>query len=81
MKFLLILLALSVFIICLTWAILRPGFDSISASATALLGIVGAFFTTNDKTASQSQNVSNNSTAIQAGRDIKILKGDDDARG
>ena len=62
------------FIACIIWAIMKPGFDSITATIISLATLLGAFIVDKKADATQSQSVGSNATAIQAGRDVKISK-------
>lgn len=62
------------FIACLAWAIIKPGFDSVTAAIMALGTLLGALVLDKKTEASQSQNVGANGIGIQAGRDVKIKK-------
>jgi len=62
------------FIACLSWAIIKPGFDSVTATIMALGTLLGASVLEKKSEASQSQNVGANGIGIQAGRDVKINK-------
>ncbi|WP_145732367.1 hypothetical protein [Nitrospirillum pindoramense] len=59
----------------LAWLVMEPKFDSVVAAATAFAAFIGSMLVKKErlpKTREQSQNVNNNSTAIQAGGDINV---------
>lgn len=62
------------FVSCTVWAVTKPGFDSIVAALITLGTLLGAFIVDKKNGTSQSQVVGKNSTAIQAGRDIKTKR-------
>ncbi|MBK5541482.1 hypothetical protein JFV28_20565 [Pseudomonas sp. TH05] len=59
---------------CLAWAIIKPGFDSVTAAIMALGTLLATFILDKKTEASQSQNVGANATGIQAGGDVNINK-------
>lgn len=68
------LVLFTAFIACVAWAIIRPGFDSVTAAIVALGSLLGTFVMDKKADANQSQDVGANATGIQAGRDVKISK-------
>lgn len=74
MRIIVKLVLFTAFIACIAWAIVKPGFDSITATIVSLATLLGAFIVDKKTDATQSQKVGPNSTAIQAGRDVKISK-------
>jgi len=74
MRLALRLVLFAAFVACLVWAIMKPGFDSVTAVIVSLGSLVAAFITEKKAEATQSQKVGANSKAIQAGRDVNISK-------
>ncbi|TWC57623.1 hypothetical protein FBY04_10593 [Pseudomonas sp. SJZ080] len=74
MRFIAKLVLFIAFIACLAWAIMKPGFDSVTAAIVTLGTLLGSFVLEKKTDVSQSQHVGPNSTAIQAGRDANINK-------
>lgn len=68
------LVLFAAFVACVAWAIMKPGFDSVTAVIVSLGSLLAAFITEKKAEASQSQKVGANSKAIQAGRDVNISK-------
>lgn len=68
------LVLFTAFTACLAWAIVKPGFDSVTAAIIALGTLLGSLALDKKAGASQSQNVGENATGIQAGRDVNINK-------
>ncbi|WPN25417.1 hypothetical protein [Pseudomonas marginalis] len=68
------LVLFTAFTACLAWAIVMPGFDSVTAAIIALGSLLGSLALDKKAGASQSQNVGKNATGIQAGRDVNINK-------
>lgn len=68
------LVLFTAFIACLAWAIIKPGFDSVTAAIMALGTLLGTLVLDKKTEASQSQNIGPNATGIQAGRDVNINK-------
>ena len=63
------------FILASIWFIYTPGFDSGVAAITCLAAFLASlFFKKKETHAGQVQNVSNNSSGIQAGRDVHTKK-------
>lgn len=62
------------FIACAVWAIMKPGFDSVTAAVVTLGTLLAAFITDKKTEPTQAQNVGANGFGIQAGRDVKIRK-------
>lgn len=60
------------FLGCLYWAVSKPAFDSITAALVAFAVFIGSLVADKKASPSMSQSVSNGSTGIQAGRDVKI---------
>lgn len=57
-------------VLALVWLIQKPAFDSAVALAAALAALLSSFFLGRDRRdAAQSQNVSDSSVGVQAGRD------------
>lgn len=61
-------------LIAIAWLYVDPKFDSAFATAIALAAVIALFVTTKKmkQSPSQSQAITNNSTGIQAGGDVKI---------
>lgn len=68
------LVLFAAFVVCVTWALMKPGFDSVTAVIVSLGSLLAAFITEKKAEATQSQKVGANSKAIQAGRDVNISK-------
>lgn len=68
------LVLITAFVACVAWASMKPGFDSVTAAIVALGTLLGALVVDKKSEATQSQSVGENSTAIQAGRDVNISK-------
>ncbi|EUB72670.1 hypothetical protein PMI27_004592 [Pseudomonas sp. GM41(2012)] len=68
------LVLFAAFVACVAWVIMKPGFDSVTAAIVSLATLLGAFIADKKAEATQSQKVGANSTAYQAGRDVKIRK-------
>lgn len=62
------------FVACMSWALLKPGFDSITAAVISLGTLLGGLIAQGRTEPSQSQTVGDNSIAIQAGRDANTNK-------
>lgn len=62
------------FVACVAWAIMKPGYDSVTAVIVSLGTLLAAFITEKKSEAVQSQKASANSNAIQAGRDVNISR-------
>lgn len=59
------------FVACLTWAIAKPAYDSITAAIIAFSTLIGLFYkSSTDKNSSQKQNVEAGSIGIQAGGNV-----------
>lgn len=72
MRLLVKLVLFTALIACVAWAIMKPGFDSVTAATVALGSLLTAFITDKKAEANQSQKVGAESSAIQAGRDVNI---------
>ena len=68
------LLLFAAFVACAAWAIMKPGFDSVTAVIASLGSLLASFITEKKAEATQSQKVGANSKGIQAGRDVNISK-------
>ena len=66
------LVALVAFLVALAWLVYAPAFDSAAAAAAALAALVASLFLKKAETPrpGQVQHVSNQSSGIQAGRDV-----------
>ncbi|MFG6413837.1 hypothetical protein ACG02S_07975 [Roseateles sp. DC23W] len=68
-----ILASIVALIISAAWLINTPGYEPAVAIAAALAALVSSFFLKrDDATGGQKQNLGDNSTGIQAGRDVNI---------
>ena len=68
------LVLFTAFCACLIWAFMKPGYDSVTATIVSLGALLAALSTGKKTEPTQSQKVGNNSTVIQAGRNVKIKK-------
>ncbi|NVZ11964.1 MULTISPECIES: hypothetical protein [unclassified Pseudomonas] len=68
------LVLFAAFVACVIWALMKPGFDSVTAVIVSLGSLLAAFITEKKPEATQSQRVGANSKGIQAGRDVNISK-------
>lgn len=68
------LVLFAAFVGCVAWAIMKPGFDSVTAVIVSLGSLLASFITEKKAEATQSQKVGANSKGIQAGRDVNISK-------
>ncbi|HDS1709453.1 hypothetical protein [Pseudomonas putida] len=62
------------FFLCVVWAIMKPGFDSVTAAAISLGTFLAAFVAGNKTEPKQTQSIAENGNGIQAGRDVKIRR-------
>ena len=62
------------FIACAAWAIMKPGFDSVTAAIISLGSFLAAFIVEKKTEPTLSQNVGADGNGIQAGRDVNIRK-------
>lgn len=60
------------FFLCVAWSIMKPGFDSVTAAVISLGTLLAAFVASKKTEPNQTQNIGENGTGIQAGRDVKI---------
>jgi hypothetical protein len=65
--------SLIAFVVSIVWAVNKPGYDSVVSVAVTLGALLAALIVKNDKhSTGQVQKVSDNSIAVQAGRDAKV---------
>lgn len=73
MRFIAILASAFAAILTMVWLINSPGYDSAGACAAAVAALFSSFLSTRGrKSDGQTQQVSDSSFAIQAGRDAKL---------